>query len=105
MSGLAKHVSEDLINKGNCNPIDLLKNIERYYDCNVNKTNVILYEIKHLLTLELTTSVQATKFISDFRESLQRLGKVKAKIAEDNDTLRAFLLLAIQDQTFDTVLT
>lgn len=51
MAGVAKHVSEDLIQKGNCNPVDLWNDIERYYDCNVNKANVILFEIKRLLAL------------------------------------------------------
>ena len=34
MSGLAKHVSEDLMGKKNYSPIDLWKNIEQYYDVN-----------------------------------------------------------------------
>ena len=103
MNGLAKHVSEDLINLQIFNPIDLWSNIEKYYDVNVNKANVILYEIKRLLALELNTSMTATKFISDYKDCLTRLRKVKAKIANDNETLRALLLLAIQDPNFDTV--
>ena len=103
MNGLAKHVSEDLMNLKIYNPIDLWSNIEKYYDVNVNKANVILYEIKRLLALELNTSMTATKFISDYKDCLTRLRKVKAKIANDNETLRALLLLAIQDPNFDTV--
>ena len=45
----------------------------------------------------------ATIFISDYKDCLTRLRKVKAKIAGDNETLRALLLLAIQDPNFDTV--
>ena len=45
----------------------------------------------------------ASKFISDYKDCLTRLRKVKAKIANDNETLRALLLLAIQDPNFDTV--
>ena len=56
-----------------------------------------------MLNLELTSSIQATKFISDFKDCLTRLRKVKAKLANDNETLRALLLLAIQDQNFDPV--
>ena len=103
MNGLAKHVSEDLINQKIYNPTNLWSNIEKYYDVNVNKANVILYEIKRLLALELNTSMTATKFISDYKDCLTRLRKVKAKIAVDNETLRALLLLAIQDPNFDTV--
>ena len=103
MNGLAKHVSEDLMHQKIYNPTNLWSNIEKYYDVNVNKANVILYEIKRLLALELNTSMTATKFISDYKDCLTRLRKVKAKIANDNEILRALLLLAIQDPNFDTV--
>ena len=103
MNGLTKHVSEDLITKKVYDPVQLWSNIKNYYDVNVNKANVILYEIKRLLSLELNSSVQASKFISDFKECLNCLQKVKATIANNNETLRALLLLAIQDQNFDPV--
>ena len=103
MNGLAKHVSEDLITKKVYDPVQLWSNIKIYYNVNVNKANVILYKIKRLLSLELNSSVQASKFISDFKECLNHLQKVKATIANNNKTLRALFLLAIQDQNFDPV--
>lgn len=79
------------------NPIDLRANVEKYYDVNLyKKASFILYEVKRLLTLELYTSMTATKFISDYKDCLTCLRKVKAKIANDNKTLSALLLLSIQ---------
>mgnify|MGYP003321225643 FL=1 len=103
MNGLAKHVSEDLITKKVYDPVQLWPNIKNYYDVNVNKANVISYKIKRLLSLELNSSVQEPKLISDFKECLNCLRKVKATIANNNETLCALLLLAIQDQNFDPV--
>ena len=37
------------------------------------------------------------------KECLQRLKKHKAKLCDDDETLRAFLLVAIQDDDFDSV--
>ena len=45
----------------------------------------------------------ATKFISGFRDCLQRLRKNNAQISDDTDTLRALLLVAIQDNDFEIV--
>ena len=45
----------------------------------------------------------ATKFISDFRDCLQRLRKNNARLSDDTDTLRALLLVAIQDDDFEMV--
>jgi hypothetical protein len=39
----------------------------------------------------------ATKFISDFRDCLQRLRKNNARISDDTAALRALLLVAIKD--------
>lgn len=102
MAGLAKHVSKDLMNQKIYDPVYLWANTENYYDVNVNKANVILYEIERLLALELNTSMAATEFINDYKDCLQRLRNVKGKIATDNETLRALLFLAIQDSNFDT---
>ena len=44
-----------------------------------------------------------TKFISDFNECLLWLKKNKAGLASDTDTLRALLLVAIQDDQFELV--
>lgn len=46
MASLAKHVSKYLMNLKIYNPVNLWANIEKYYDVNVNKANVMLYEIK-----------------------------------------------------------
>ena len=47
--------------------VELWENIETYYDNNVNKANVIFYQIE-ILPLEINTSVKATSFISDFKD-------------------------------------
>ena len=44
-----------------------------------------------------------TKFIADFNECLSRLKKNKAGLATDTDTLRALLLVVIQDDQFKLV--
>jgi hypothetical protein len=61
------------------------------------------FEVKKLLNLRLDPDVAPTSFIADFKECLLRLDKNKAKISEDTDTLRALLLVAIQDDQFEMV--
>ena len=55
------------------------------------------------LAFALILMSPVSSFVSDFRDCLQRLRKNKAKLAEDKDTLRALLLVAIQDDAFETV--
>jgi hypothetical protein len=69
----------------------------------LNRANVVLIDIRRLLSLRLTPDTTATKFISDFRVCLQRLRKNNARISDDTDTLLALLLVAIQDDNFEIV--
>jgi hypothetical protein len=77
--------------------------VAKYYDTALNRANVVLFDIRRLLSLRLTPDTTATKFISDFRDCLQRLRKNNARISDDTDTLRALLLVAIQDDDFEIV--
>jgi hypothetical protein len=87
----------------NIDPVPLWTALESYYDTTLNRANVVLFALRSLFNLKLDGNVTATKFISDFRGCLQRLRKNNAKLADDNETLRAFLLVAIQDDDFDNV--
>jgi hypothetical protein len=51
----------------------------------------------------LDPDVTPTSFIANFKECLLCLQKHNAKLAEDTDTLRALLLVAIQDDQFETI--
>ena len=54
-------------------------------------------------SLHLDADIMPTKFIADFNECLLWLKKNKAGLAMDMDTLRALLLVAIQDEQFELV--
>ena len=64
---------------------------------------MVLFEVKKLVSLCLDPDVVPTKFIADFNEFLLLLKKNKAGFATDTDTLRALLLVAIQDEQFEPV--
>jgi len=85
------------------NPCTLWTTLTQYFDTALNRANVVLYEIQRLIGLRLDADVLPSKFISNFNDSMLRLTKNKAKLAADNDTLRALLLVAIQDDSFDPV--
>ena len=68
-----------------------------------NHANVVLFEVKKLLSLHLDPNVVPTKFITDFNKCLLRLKKNKAGLAMDTDTLRVLLLVVIQDEQFEPV--
>ena len=53
--------------------------------------------------IRLDPDNDTTKFISEYRECLQRLRKNNARLADDNDTLRVLLIVAIQDNDFEMV--
>ena len=84
-------------------PTTLWLALESYYDTALNRANVILFDIRRLINIRLDPDNTATKFISEYRECLQRLRKNNANIADDNDTLRALLLVAMQDDDFEAV--
>lgn len=44
--------------------------LTNYYNMEVNKANVVIYEIKWLLRLHLDTDVLPTKYLSDFNNCL-----------------------------------
>jgi hypothetical protein len=100
--GTAVTLSTALFDKKDYDPSKLWSDLDGYYDTSVNRANVVLFDIKKLLNLQLTADVEPTTFISDFQAALLRLKKHDAKLAEDNDTLRALLLVAIQDDEFET---
>ena len=64
---------------------------------------MVLFDIRCLLNIHLDPQMTATKFISDFRNCLQRLHKNNAHLPDDNDALQALLLVAIQDDDFELV--
>ena len=102
-NGTASNFATTLYDDNKCNPLELWQNIEQWYDTSVNHTNVVLFEVKKLLSLHLDPDVVPTKFIADFNECLLQLKKNKAGLATDTDTLRALLLVAIQDEQFEPV--
>ena len=101
--GTASTLSTALYDEKQNDPPLLWKSIEAWYDTVVNWANVVLFEVKWLLNLRLDVDTLPTRFISDFRESLLWLRKNKAGLADDTDTLRALLLVAIQDDQFEQV--
>ena len=102
-NGMASNFATALYDDNKCNPLELWKNIEQWYDTLVNCANVVLFEVKKLLSLCLDPDIMPTKFIVDFNECLLRLKKNKAGLVTDTDTLRALLLVAIQDDQFEPV--
>ena len=100
----AQSIAQTLLVDEKCNTtMALWSELEAYYNTALNRANVVLFNICRLLSLRLAPDVAPTTFINDFKDCLQRLRKNKARLAEDNDTLRALLLVAIQDDDFDGV--
>ena len=102
-NGTASNFATALYDDNKCNPLELWKNIEQWYDTSVNCANMVLFEVKKLLSLCLDSDDVPTKFVTDFNECLLWLKKNKAGLATDADTLRALLLVAIQDDQFKLV--
>jgi hypothetical protein len=84
-------------------PFRLWSDIVAYYDTEINRANIILFEMKRLLNLRLDPDVTPTSFIANFKECLLCLQKHNAKLVEDTDTLHALLLVAIQDDQFEMI--
>lgn len=101
--GQAQSIAQGMLDDTCLDSVALWSRLEVYYDTALNRANVVLFDIRRLISLRLDPSTTATKFISDFRDCLQRLRKNNARIAEDTDTLRALLLVAIQDDDFEMV--
>ena len=68
-NGTVSNFATTLYDDNKCNPLKLWKNIEQWYDTLVNRANVVLFEVKKLLSLCLNPDVVPTKFIADFNES------------------------------------
>ena len=100
LNGTASNFATALYDANMCSPLDLWRIIEQWYDTLVNRANVVLFEVKKMLSLCLDPDVVPTKFIADFNECLLRLKKNKAGLATDMDMLRVLLLVAIQDEQF-----
>ena len=101
--GQAQSIAQSMLDDKRLDPTELWRGLETYYDTALNRANVVLFDIRRLLNIRLDPDTSATKFLSDFRDCLQRLRKNNARISEDTDTLRALLLVAIQDDDFELV--
>ena len=101
--GLAASHADALYNVHEYNPHKLWVALKEYYNTTLNRANVNVFETKRLFRLTLDMETAALQFILDMKDCLQRLNVNEAKIVKDNDTLRAFLLVAIQDDDYDTV--
>ena len=101
--GQAQSIAQSMVDDNALDPVALWSGLEEYYDTAVNRANVVLFDVRRLLSIRLDPDVTGSSFVSDFRDCLQRLRKNKAKLVEDKDTLRALLLVAIQDDAFETV--
>lgn len=101
--GHARDHAMRLANKGDYNAYKLWSGLSTYYDTKLERANATLTQVKKILELRLDSSITATEFIADWNECLTTLEKVGASLATDNDTLRALLLVAIQDDSYDTV--
>ena len=100
---LANTEANKLFDAGDFNPRKLWIELVDYYDTEVNRANINVFEIRKLLSLTLDESSTPLKFVSEMRACLLRLKRNKAQLHKDNDTLRAFLLVAIQDVDFDKI--
>ena len=101
--GQAQSIAQGMLDEKHMDPSVLWTALESYYDTALNRANVVLFDIRRLLNIRLDPDNTATKFISDFRNCLQRLRKNNARLSDDSDTLRALLLVAIQDDDFEMV--
>jgi hypothetical protein len=101
--GQAQYIAQAMVDENRLDPVALWSDLEAYYDTALNRANVVLFDVRRLLSIRLDPDVSGSKFVSDFRDCLQRLRKNNARLAEDTDTLRALLLVAIQDDAFEMV--
>jgi hypothetical protein len=101
--GDARSLATALYDTSTLNPFRLWSDIVAYYDTDINRANIILFDVKHLLNFRFDPDVTPTSFIANIKECLLGLQKHNAKLAEDMDTLHALLLFAIQDDQFETI--
>ena len=101
--GITSTLSQELLDAGEYDLYKLGASLSKYYDTSLNRANVVLFEIKRLLKLQLDVATTPVQFISDFRYCFQWLRKNKTKVADDGQTLRPLLLVAIQDELFESI--
>jgi hypothetical protein len=101
--GQAQSIAQRMLDEKTLDPSALWSAVERYYDTALNRANVALFDTRRLFLLRLDPDTTASKFISDYRDCIQRLRKNNVALAEDNNTLCAFLLASIQDDDFEMV--
>ena len=85
-NGMASNFATTLYDDNKCNPLELWMNIKQWYDTSVNHANMVLFEVKRLLSLCLDADIMPTKFIVDSNKCLLQLKKNKAGLATDTDT-------------------
>ena len=93
--GQAQSIAQGMLDDTRLDPTTLWFALESYYNTALNQANVVLFDIRRLVNITLDPDNTATKFISKYCECLQWLRKNNARPADDNDTLRALLLVAI----------
>ena len=77
-----------MLNDKAYNPVVLWKRLEAYYNTNLNSR-----AFRQLVELRLDSSSNATKFISDYCDCVQRFRKIIACMAYNKGTLRILLLV------------
>ena len=92
-----------MLDAGEFDPYKLWASLSKFYDTSLNRANVVLFEIKRLLKLQLDMATTPVQFISDFRDCLQRLRNNKAKVTNNDHNLRALLLVVIQDESLESI--
>jgi hypothetical protein len=55
------------------------------------------------LIVRVFSSLGSVDFVSDYRDCMQRLRKINARLADNEDALRTLLLVAICDNDFECV--
>jgi hypothetical protein len=101
--GQAQSIAQSMLDEKTYDPLTLWKRLEAFYDTNLNRASVLLFGIRRLVDLRLDSGSNATKFVSDYRDCMQRLRKINARLADDEDALRTLLLVAIRDDDFECV--
>ena len=65
--------------------------------------NQILLSLRDMLTLKLTADVDAQQFYNDFKVIINRLTELNSSLVREKPFIRAILLNAIQDESYDMV--
>ena len=101
--GDALHYSEALDQAKTHDAYKLWEALEQAYSGALDKANTIVYRIRDLMSLRLEPGVTPQQFVNNYKTNILRLKSVNSSLANDQDFLRACLLIAIQDDDFDKV--